>query len=147
VMNPKTGEILAMATMDRPDDKSAPVPSSNNKALTAVFEPGSASKVITMAAALEEGVVGPEATMVVPDHLQVADGMFSDHDPHPTETMSLTDILANSSNIGTIMLGQKLGPQRSDEYQRKFGFGATTGFDFPNESVGLLLPPDQWSGT
>ena len=147
VSNPKTGEILAMATMDRPDDKSAPVSSTNNKALTAAFEPGSASKVITMASALEEGVVQPTTTMVVPDHLKVADGMFSDHDPHPTETMSLTDILANSSNIGTIMLGQKLGAERIDEYQRKFGFGSPTALNFPNESAGLMLKLKDWSGT
>lgn len=147
VSDPKTGEILAMANMERPDGKGTPVPSSNNKALTTVFEPGSASKVITMAAALEEHSVEVNATLTVPDHLKVADAMFTDHDPHPTETMSLTDILANSSNIGTIMLGQKLGPEKIDEYQRKFGFGVQTGLAFPNESPGLMLPLDQWSGT
>jgi cell division protein FtsI (penicillin-binding protein 3) len=149
VSNPKTGEILAMATMERAGENhdGAPVPSSNNKPLTTVFEPGSASKVITMAAALDLGVVNATTTLTVPDHMQVADAMFSDHDPHPTEDMSLTDILANSSNIGTIMLGQKLGPERVDEYQRKFGFGVKTSLDFPNESAGLMLPLDQWSGT
>jgi cell division protein FtsI (penicillin-binding protein 3) len=100
-----------------------------------------------MASALEEGVVQADTTMVVPDHLKVADGMFSDHDPHPTETMSLTDILANSSNIGTIMLGQKLGAEKIDEYQRKFGFGSQTALNFPNESQGLMLPLKNWSGT
>jgi cell division protein FtsI (penicillin-binding protein 3) len=79
--------------------------------------------------------------------LKVADATFTDHDPHPTETMSLTDILANSSNIGTIMLGQKLGANRVDEYQRKFGFGARSALGFPNESAGLLLPLEDWSGT
>jgi cell division protein FtsI (penicillin-binding protein 3) len=147
VTDPRTGEVLAMATLERPDDKSAPVPSANNKALTTVFEPGSASKVITMAAALEEGVVAPDATLTVPDHMKVADATFTDHDPHPTETMNLTDILANSSNIGTIMLGQKLGPERIDEYQRKFGYGQITGLDFPNESAGLMLPLKSWSGS
>lgn len=147
VSNPKTGEILAMATMERADDESAPVASSNNMAVTAAFEPGSASKVITMASALEEGVVQADTTMVVPDHLQVADAMFTDHDPHPTVTMSLTDILANSSNIGTIMLGQKLGPEKIDEYQRRFGFGSKSALDFPNETPGLMLPLEDWSGT
>jgi cell division protein FtsI (penicillin-binding protein 3) len=61
--------------------------------------------------------------------------------------MSLTDILANSSNIGTIMLGQKLGAERIDQYQRKFGFGEPSGLDFPNESAGLMLPLKSWSGT
>ena len=147
VSNPKTGEILAMANVDRPDGKGTPYVSTNNRALTTVFEPGSASKVITMAAALEEGVVQADSTLTVPDHLRVADGDFSDHDPHPTETMSLTDILANSSNIGTIMLGQKLGAERIDSYQRKFGFGQHTSLAFPNESAGLMLPLRNWSGT
>jgi cell division protein FtsI (penicillin-binding protein 3) len=147
VSNPKTGEILAMADMDRPDPKGPPVPSPNNRALTTVFEPGSASKVITMSAALEEGVVPVDARLTVPDHLQVADGMFTDHDPHPTEQMSLTDILANSSNIGTIMLGQKVGKDRIDSYLRKFGFGSKTSLDFPNESAGIMLPLPNWSGT
>jgi cell division protein FtsI (penicillin-binding protein 3) len=147
VSNPKTGEILAMADMDRPDPKGTPVPSPNNRALTTVFEPGSASKVITMSAALEEGVVPVDARLTVPDHLQVADGMFTDHDPHPTEQMSLTDILANSSNIGTIMLGQKVGKDRIDSYLRKFGFGSKTSLDFPNESAGIMLPLPNWSGT
>jgi cell division protein FtsI (penicillin-binding protein 3) len=133
--------------MERPADKGAPIPSANNKALTTVFEPGSASKVITMATALETGAIDVNAKLTVPDHLKVADAMFSDHDPHPTEDMSLTDILANSSNIGTIMLGQLLGPEKIDDYQRKFGFGQKTGLDFPNESPGLMLPLDQWSGT
>ncbi|MEY2434394.1 MAG: hypothetical protein QOC92_4119, partial [Acidimicrobiaceae bacterium] len=147
VSNPKTGEILAMATMDRPDGNGVPVPSTNNRALTTVFEPGSASKVITMASALEEGVVQSDSTLTVPDHLQVADTTFRDHDPHPTETMSLTDILANSSNIGTIMLGQKLGAESVDAYQRKFGFGERTALNFPNETAGLMLPLKNWSGT
>ena len=147
VSNPKTGEILAMADMDRPDPKGPPVPSANNRALTTVFEPGSAAKVITMSAALEEGVVPVDARLTVPDHLQVADGMFTDHDPHPTEQMSSTDILANSSNIGTIMFGQKVGKDRIDSYLRKFGFGSKTSLDFPNESAGIMLPLPNWSGT
>jgi cell division protein FtsI (penicillin-binding protein 3) len=88
-----------------------------------------------------------DARLTVPDHLQVADGMFTDHDPHPTEQMSLTDILANSSNIGTIMLGQKVGKDRIDSYLRKFGFGSKTSLDFPNESAGIMLPLPNWSGT
>ena len=149
VSNPRTGEILAMATMERPEDDAdgPPVSSTNNKALTTVFEPGSTSKVITMAGALEERVVRSTSTLTVPDRMKVADATFSDHDPHPTATMSLTDILANSSNIGTIMLGQMLGPERVDAYQRMFGFGEATALAFPNESAGLMLPLERWSGT
>ena len=152
VTNPATGEILALANIGRTPDaeglETGPaVPIGNNRALTAVFEPGSANKVITMAAALEEGVATPETILTVPDHLQVADHRFSDHDPHPTAEWSVTEILARSSNIGTIMLGQQLGKDRLDEYLRRFGFGETTGLGFPNESAGLLLDPEDWSGT
>ncbi len=146
VSDPRTGEILAMANVEAQSD-GPPVASTNNKALTTVYEPGSASKVITLAAALEEGVAGPQTVLTVPDHLTIADGSFTDHDPHPTEDMTLTDIMATSSNIGTIMLGQGLGAGRIDAYQRKFGYGATTALGFPNESAGLMLPLDKWSGT
>jgi cell division protein FtsI (penicillin-binding protein 3) len=146
VSDPRTGEILAMANMEAQPD-GPPVSSSNNKALTTVYEPGSASKVITLAAALEEGVATPATELTVPDHLKVADGMFSDHDPHPTEQMNLTDIMATSSNIGTIMLGQGLGAERLDAYQRRFGYGTATALKFPNESAGLMLPLKDWSGT
>ena len=147
VSNPKTGEILAMASMDKGTDGAGPTSSSYNKALTNVFEPGSANKIITMAAALEEGTTTPTSQLEVTDKLDVADFTFSDHDPHDPQIMTPTDILATSSNVGTIMLGQQLGAQRLDEYLRKFGFGSTTSLGFPDESGGLLLPLNDWSGT
>jgi cell division protein FtsI (penicillin-binding protein 3) len=136
-----------MASMDKSPDGGAPVPSSYNKALTNVFEPGSANKIITMAAALEEGVTTPQSQLEVPDKLKVSDFTFTDHDPHATQLMTPTDILATSSNIGTIMLGQALGPERLDSYLHKFGFGNPTALSFPDESGGLLLPLNSWSGT
>jgi cell division protein FtsI (penicillin-binding protein 3) len=147
VSDPQTGEILAIANMVQPTDGGPPVESSNNQALTTVFEPGSAAKVVTMAGALEEGLTTPDSVLVVPDHLQVSDHLFHDHDPHPVEQMTPTDIMSTSSNIGTIMLGEQLGPARLDEYLRKFGFGTKTDLSFPNESAGLMLPLDRWSGT
>jgi cell division protein FtsI (penicillin-binding protein 3) len=100
-----------------------------------------------MAAALEEGLVTEDSTAVVPDHLRVSNHTFTDHDPHPTKRYSMTDIMATSSNVGTIQLGQQLGKERIDQYLRKFGFGAKSGLDWPNESAGLMLDPDEWSGT
>jgi cell division protein FtsI (penicillin-binding protein 3) len=144
---PGTGEILAMANLQVPEDGGPPRPTSNNLALTTVFEPGSVNKVITVAAALEEGIVSPTSVLTVPDRLQVSDHLFTDHDPHATAQWTPTDILATSSNIGTIMLGRELGPERIDSYLRRFGFGTRTALDFPNESPGLLLPVDDWSGT
>jgi cell division protein FtsI (penicillin-binding protein 3) len=149
VMDPKTGEVLAMAnlTYDGADSGKAPYPSINNTAVTNVYEPGSVNKVITIAAALEEGLVEPDTTLSVPDHLRVADHVFSDHDPHPLKQWTVTDIMATSSNIGTIMIGKQLGKTRLDAYLRKFGLGSKTGLGFPGEPRGLLLDPKKWSGT
>ena len=150
VSDPRTGDVLAMANVVRAEDgpqAGRAVPSSNNAAVTAVFEPGSVNKVITMAAALEEGLVEPATMVTVPDRIQVSDHEFTDHDPHPTETWSVTDVLAQSSNVGTIQLAQQLGSERLDRYLRAFGFGEVTGLGFPNEVPGLMLDLDQWSGT
>jgi cell division protein FtsI (penicillin-binding protein 3) len=149
VMDPRTGEILAMAnlTYDGADPGRPPYPSINNTAVTNVYEPGSVNKVITIAAALEEGLVEPDTTLSVPDHLRVADHVFSDHDPHPLKQWTVTDIMATSSNIGTIMIGKQLGKTRLDTYLRKFGLGSKTGLGFPGEPRGLLLDPKKWSGT
>jgi cell division protein FtsI (penicillin-binding protein 3) len=147
VSDPRTGEILAMANVAVPEGGGPAAPTSNNLAVTAVFEPGSVNKVITLAGALEEGIVSPTSVLTVPDHLQVADHEFRDHDPHPTAQWTPTDILATSSNIGTIMLGQELGPARVDEYLRRFGFGEPTALGFPNESSGIMRDVDDWSGT
>lgn len=147
VSNPRTGEVYAMVNLERDERGGPPVPTANNRSLTTVFEPGSANKVITMAASLEEGKRSPGSTVVVPDSIRVADTDFRDHDPHPTERMSLTTIMATSSNVGTIMLAQELGGEKVDQYLRAFGFGRKTALDFPNESPGLMLPLDEWSGT
>ncbi|MHB8672022.1 MAG: peptidoglycan D,D-transpeptidase FtsI family protein [Acidimicrobiales bacterium] len=147
VMDPRSGEVLAMANVKASDNGQPPGPAANNLAITNVYEPGSVNKVITIAGALEEGVIHPSDTLVVPDHMMVADGSFGDAEPHPTEPLSITDIVANSSNIGTIMIGQKLGKMRIDRYLRAFGLGRYTGSGFPGESPGLLLSPKDWSGT
>ena len=147
IQDPRTGDVLAMANVDIDPQTGTPVVSSANEALTAVFEPGSVNKVITAAAAIEEGLVNPSTVLQVPDHLQVSDHLFSDHDPHPVTSWSVTDIVTRSSNIGTIMIAQMLGKDRIDEYLRKFGLGSKTALDFPGESAGLMLDPKDWSGT
>ena len=147
VMDPKTGEILAMANLTADPAGGPPKPSMNNQAVTNVYEPGSVNKVITIAGALEEGLYSPSDVLSVPDALQVSDHLFHDHDPHPLKRWTVTDIMANSSNIGTIMIGQKLGKARIDNYLRDFGLGKKSGLDFPGESAGLLLDPKRWSGT
>ncbi|MGK2930805.1 MAG: peptidoglycan D,D-transpeptidase FtsI family protein, partial [Acidimicrobiales bacterium] len=146
VSRPADGEILALANITRNADEEI-ITAGANRAVIDVFEPGSVNKVITIAAALEEGLVEPDSTRVVPDRYQVSDHQFSDDHEHPTAPMTVTDILAKSSNVGTIMLGQELGKERIDQYLRSFGFGTTSSLDFPNESGGILLDTDKWSGT
>ena len=150
VMRPATGEILAMANV--PDfDPSRPGESDpaarRNRALSDVYEPGSVYKIVTVAAALAEDVVKPSSKFVVPPQLQVADRVIHDSHSHPTETMTVADILRESSNVGTVMIGRALGGEKLDAYVRKFGFGSPTGLDFPGESAGIILPLESWSGS
>lgn len=146
ISDPHTGDILAIANMGR-DEQWEVESSGNNLALTTVFEPGSVNKVITVAAALEEGIAEPATALSVPDQLTVYDYTFSDHDPHATETWTVNDIVTNSSNVGTILLAREVGADRLDDYLRRFGFGQRTALDFPSESAGIMLDREKWSGT
>jgi cell division protein FtsI (penicillin-binding protein 3) len=144
ISRPSTGEILALANLAEQDDGTF-APTANNVALTDVYEPGSVNKVVTVAAAIEAGLVTPDTTMMVPDSIELGGHRFSDSHPHETTEWSVTDILATSSNVGTIMLARQLGGERMDEFLRRFGFGTDTGLGFPAESPGIMLPADQWA--
>jgi cell division protein FtsI/penicillin-binding protein 2 len=149
ILRPQTGEILALANV--PDfDPNHPGDSGQdaqrNRAITDVYEPGSAFKIVTAAAAIEEGVVTPRTKFSVPDSFQVSDRIFHDSHPHPTETMSVAEIIEQSSNVGTIKVGLELGADRIDRYVDRFGFGSSTGLDFPSESAGIVLPREDWTG-
>src|SRR5690606_39498397 len=97
-------------------------------AVTANYEPGSVNKVITIAAALEEGLVTPDDVLTVPASLRVADHTYNDS--HPGR-QTVTDVLARSSNVGTILIAQELGKERLYDYLRRFGFGRDTGLGLP----------------
>ena len=146
ISDPETGEILALVNTTL-DANGQPVSSGNNVALTANYEPGSVNKVITLAAALEEGLLEPETELEVPGVLQVADHVFEDDEDHLTEPMSVTDILTHSSNVGTIKIAQQLGKETLYDYLRDFGFGRRTALDFPQEVRGSVPQPEDWSGT
>jgi cell division protein FtsI (penicillin-binding protein 3) len=150
VMDPHTGDILAMATyptFDPNDFGRSPGSTWLNGAVAHVYEPGSVNKVITAAAALEEQAVNPTEQFRVPDQLRMYDKVFHDAHVHPTERMTLADIIAYSSNIGAIQVAGRLGKDRFASYLDRFGFGRKTGLDFPGESVGILAPPENWWGT
>jgi len=144
ISRPSTGEILALANLAEQEDGTF-APTSNNVAVTDVYEPGSVNKVVTVAAAIEAGLVTADTTMMVPDSIELGGHQFRDSHPHETTEWSVTDILATSSNVGTIMLAQQLGGERMDEFLRRFGFGTDTGLGFPAESPGIMLPADQWA--
>jgi cell division protein FtsI (penicillin-binding protein 3) len=145
VMDPTTGAILAMANLAR-DEAGNPVPTTENRALTTTFEPGSVNKVITVAGALEEGIFRPQSVLRVPDRHRVSTHVFSDHDPHPPADWTLTDILTQSSNVGTIKIAQALGPTRMKEYLKRFGLGELSGLGLPQETRGITNF-GHWNGT
>ena len=150
VMRVGTGEILAMANVpsfDANEPGEAPPETQRNRAVTDVYEPGSAFKIVTASAALEENIVTPKTMFTVPYSMPVADRVIHDSHTHPTERMTVTEIIEQSSNVGTVQIGMKLGGARLQEYMKKFGFGSATGLDFPGESPGIMIPRSEWSGS
>ncbi|HVF15078.1 MAG TPA: penicillin-binding protein 2, partial [Acidimicrobiales bacterium] len=147
VMDPRTGEILALANLEVAKKGAPPTPSFDNMAVTRVYEPGSVNKVVTISAAVEEGVVEGDTRLSVPDNYKVADVVFKDDEQHEPAYWSVDEIMAHSSNVGTIMIGQRLGKDRLTDYLDDFGLVDQTALDFPGEAVGILPEPDEWSGT
>jgi cell division protein FtsI (penicillin-binding protein 3) len=150
VMDCNTGDILAMATSPTfdPNNRETIDPKTmRNRAITDLYEPGSAMKIITAVAALQEGVVNPDTVINVQSQLKVADSTFKDAEPLPTRQLPFTQIISQSSNVGTIQVSQALGAKRLDEYLNKFGIGHKTGVDFPGEVGGILPSLSAWTGT
>jgi cell division protein FtsI (penicillin-binding protein 3) len=151
VLDPRTGNVLAMAVVPsyNANGFTATSPEVQKlRAVTDMYEPGSTFKVVTVAGALSEGVVTPSTRFTLPYSIQVADRTIHDAEPRGTETMSVAQILARSSNIGAITIArERLGQHRLAQWIERFGFGHRTGIDFPGESSGIALPEDKWSGS
>ncbi len=150
VMDPRNGEVLSLANWPRVDPNdiaSADESAIQNRAVTSAFEPGSTFKAFTVAGALEEGLITPETRLDLPPELQVADRRIGEAHARGYVNLSVAEILAQSSNVGSVMIGQKLGPKHFDAWVRKFGFGSTTGVDLPGESPGIVLRPREYSGS
>ncbi len=146
-----TGNILAMASVRRGEDGVYRITSANVGA-TECYEPGSVAKVITTSAGLNEGAVTPDTSFEVPYRKIFDQGTKWEHtiydaEPHPTEWMSVRRILVDSSNIGTLTISQKIGPQKQWEYMDSFGLGKKTALGFPGESNGILKNWSEWQGT
>jgi cell division protein FtsI/penicillin-binding protein 2 len=118
-----------------------------NRAVTDAYEPGSTFKIVTIAGALEDNVVSPTSSFTLAPTIQVADRVIHEAHLRGTEVMSVRDILAQSSNVGTITVAEKLGSDALASWIDRFGFGHQTGVDYPGESSGLVLSRDKWSGS
>ena len=150
VMNPATGEVLALANwpvVDANDPSSAPSYALQNRAVGYTYEPGSTFKSITVAGALQDGTVTPSTPFDLPPQIQVADRTIGESHPRGPETLTTAQILAQSSNVGAIKIGLEMGKQRFDYWVRRFGFGKPTGVDLPGEERGIVLPLDKYSGS
>lgn len=150
VLDPHTGEVLAMATVPTYNANNVSVTPQDlqrNRTVTDTYEPGSTFKLVTVAGALSEGLVSPQTSFTLPYSIQVADKTIHDSHLRGTERMSVSEILTVSSNVGAVTIAQQLGEEGLARWIKRFGFGRTTGIDFPGESKGIVLPPDQWSGS
>lgn len=146
VMDTHTGDILAMANLVAGQGGTV-TEAPSNLALTQVYEPGSVFKPVTFSAALQEGLITPQEPFSVPNSIMIDGSEFHDAETHPTETLTATDILAQSSNIGTIEIAERLGKERLAQQISRLGFGSPTGLDFPGESQGIVLNPAMWEPT
>jgi cell division protein FtsI (penicillin-binding protein 3) len=103
--------------------------------------------VVTVAGALETGLISPSTEYTLPYQIQVADRKIHDAEPRGTETMTVHDILTRSSNVGVVTIAEALGKERIVGWIDRFGFGQKTGIEFPGETKGIVLPPNRWSGS
>jgi cell division protein FtsI (penicillin-binding protein 3) len=147
VMDPMTGEILAMAsrpTYDPQDVAKYPPEARRNRNITDFYEPGSSFKAITITAALNEGTFKRDDTIFCENGAWKA-GPKVLHDVHSYGDLTFDQVFAKSSNIGTVKIARQVGQDKFYHYVRAFGFGRLTGFGFPGEVMGKLSPPSKWS--
>jgi cell division protein FtsI/penicillin-binding protein 2 len=147
VENPHTGEILALAnrpTFNPNQSKKIRPQELNNRAISDIYEPGSTFKLVTLSAALDQRLTHPNE-LVDCQMGSIVVGGRRIHDWHPYGVMSVANILAHSSDVGTIKIGLRLGDDRLYHYIRSYGFGSQTGIDLPGETRGLTKPVSRWS--
>jgi cell division protein FtsI/penicillin-binding protein 2 len=149
-VDPNTGEVLAMASwpaVDANEWADAGAAARQNSAVSTSYEPGSTFKAFTVAAALEEGLVEPGTEMTLPPTIRVADRTIHESHPRGTVTLDVADILAQSSNVGTVKIGLRLGVERFDSAVRNLGFGEPTGVEAPGEAPGIVPEAEEYSGS
>ena len=150
VMDPRTGEIFAMANITRDGFHGfgkGDQATEKNSAVTDVYEPGSIFKLVTISGALADGLVKPGTRFTLPPSIHVADREVHDAEVRGTVTYSVTQILEHSSNVGAVTIGQKMHEAGMYKWLKAYGFGKPTGIQFPGESGGIVAPLGQWSGS
>lgn len=150
VMQPRTGAILAMANWPavNPNEPGAnAVEAFQNRAVSFNYEPGSTFKSVVVSGALQEGRITPDSGFEIPDQIELGGRTIHDDTEHATESLTTSQILAQSSNVGAIKIGQVEGPYRFNEWVHRFGFGARTGVDLPGEESGATLALSRYSGS
>ena len=151
VLDAKTGEVLAMSN-DNTFDPAQDIGRQGHKQIgnlpvSSPFEPGSVNKIVTAAAAIEEGLSNPDEVLAVPGAIGMGGVTVKDAWSHGVLPLTATGVFGKSSNVGTLMLAQRIGPERYYEMLGKFGLGQRTGVGLPGESAGVVPPIDQWSGS
>ena len=150
VLDPRTGAVLAMAQAPGYDANNAskvPAAYQRNRAVTDTYEPGSTFKLVTIAGALSQGLVTPQTRFRLNYSIHVADRVIHDAEFRHTEWLTVSQILSHSSNVGAVTIAEKLGAATLMDWIERFGYGTTTGIDFPGESAGQVLPLDKWYGS
>lgn len=151
VLDAKTGEVLAMSN-DNTFDPSQDIGRQESRQMgnlpvSSPFEPGSVNKIITASAAIEYGLANPDEVLQVPGSIDMGGVTVRDAWNHGVMPYTMTGVFGKSSNVGTLMLAQRVGPDRFYDMVRRFGLGQRTGVGLPGESGGLVPPIDQWSGS
>jgi cell division protein FtsI (penicillin-binding protein 3) len=150
VMDPRSGAILAIANWPAANANypgAYPPEQLENRAVSFDYEPGSTFKAVTVAGALQQGVITPSTEFNIPDQIHVADRTIHDDTEHAEETLSTAQILAQSSNVGAVKIGMLEGAETFSAWMHRFGFGARTGVDLPGEETGQVLPLSRFSGS
>ena len=150
VMDPRNGEVLAMANWPRVDANQigdAPEYARVNRAVGFTYEPGSTFKAFTIAGALEERLVTPRTKFTIGPTIQVADRTIGEAHDGGGGTLTVADIIAQSSNVGTVTVGLRLGTEKFDAWVRRFGFSEPTGIDLPGEEAGIVPHVEDYSGS
>ena len=150
VLDPRSGAVLALANwpgVDANDVGGAPAWARQDRSVAVSYEPGSTFKAFTVAGALQERVITPDTPFELPPEIRVADRVIGEAHDRGRVTLETTRILAESSNVGSVMIGLRLGAERFDHWVHRFGFGRSTGIELPGEQQGIVPRAKDYSGS